>query len=341
MNNQLPIIDGALDGTRTMRLLCSMPLGRIGRVHSRQLSALPSRCRIYEVGPRDGLQNESTLVDTPTKVEFINRLSQIGAAAVETTSFVSAKAIPQMADCDAVMDGIDKVAGVEYPVLVLNLKGFERARAAGATSVAIMTVPSATFAQRNNNCTPDETMRRAEEITRAATSCGVRVRGYVSCALGCPFEGPIAPAPVADMAGRLFSAGCHEVCLADTIGTGTAGSMRALLASVLPKVPASHLAVHCHDTYGQALANIYVALQHGVTTIDSSVAGLGGCPFAGPGASGNVATEDVVYMLDGLGIHSGVCFAKAVEAGQFIVDAIGRTNASRASVAYQRRARAA
>ena len=303
----------------------------------RRLTGLPSRCRIYELSPRDGLQNETTLVETATKVEFINRLSRIGAAAVETTSFVSAKAVPQMADCTAVMDQIERIDGIDYPVLVLNLKGFERALNAGANSVAIMTVPSETFARRNNNCSPSETVDRAEKIARAAIERGVRVRGYVSCSLGCPFEGPIAPQAVAEMAERLHLAGCQEICLADTIGTGTAGSMRLLLENVINKIPAERLAVHCHDTYGQALANIYVALEHGVATIDSSVAGLGGCPFAGPGASGNVATEDVVYMLDGLGIDSGVSFEKAVEAGQFIVDVLGRPNASRASVAYQRR----
>jgi len=186
-------------------------LSTVARAHRRLLSGLPTRCRIYELAARDGLQNEPKLVDTPTKVEFINRLSRIGAAVVETTSFVSAKAVPQMADGAAVLAGIDQLPGVEYPVLVLNLKGFELAREAGATSIAIMTVPSATFAHQNNNCTPDETVRRAEAIALAATEAGVRVRGYVSCALGCPFEGPVAPAAVAAMAERLHAAGCYEV----------------------------------------------------------------------------------------------------------------------------------
>ncbi|EOD16255.1 hydroxymethylglutaryl-CoA lyase [Emiliania huxleyi CCMP1516] len=303
------------------------------------LASLPARVRIYELGARDGLQNEQRIVDAATKIELIHRLARMGASSVETTSFVSARAVPQMADCEAVMAGVEQREGTDYPVLVLNLKGFERAKAAGARSIAVMAVPSVTFARKNNNCTPAETVERAATVAAAANAAGMRVRGYVSCALGCPFEGAMEPAAVADLAEGLQAAGCHEVCLADTIGTGTPGSMRALLLEVLPRVPSDQLAVHCHDTYGQALANIYEALQHGVSVIDSSVAGLGGCPFAGPGASGNVATEDVVYMLDGLGIESGVSFEQAVDAGEFIVQALGRHNSSRAAVAFQRRGR--
>lgn len=308
-----------------------------GRVHiatARRLSTLPKRVRVYEVGPRDGLQNEASLVDTATKVRFINLLSATGVSAVEPTAFVHPKWVPQMADHNDVMASFDWVDGVDYPVLVPNMKGFHNAVARGARTVAVIAMPSETFARKNLNCSAAESVTRAEEIARAADEQGVPCRAYVSCALFCPFEGPVAAAATAQVAAQLHRSGCYEVCLADTIGAGTPAHMAALLDAVRSEhVPTEQLAVHCHDTYGQALANIYCALQHGVATIDSSVGGLGGCPFAGPGASGNVATEDVVYMLDGLGVHSGVDFAQVVRAGDWIVRQIGRRNSSRAGVA--------
>jgi len=306
---------------------------------ARPFSSLPPRARIYELGPRDGLQNEAKLVDTDTKIAFIDMLSRTGVSAIEPTSFVSPKWVPQMADHKEVLGGIEMVSNVDYPILVPNLQGFNRSVAAGATSVAIMSTPSTSFARKNLNSTPEETVSRAEAIARAASDAGVRCRAYVSTALGCPFDGHTPPEKVAEHAARLYRAGCYEVCLADTIGTGTPGSMKRLIDEVLPLVPPERLAVHCHDTYGQALANILVALQHGIAVIDSSVAGLGGCPYAGPAASGNVATEDVVYMLQGLGIETGVDFDRVVTAGQFIVDFLGRPNSSRAGVASIKRQR--
>jgi len=298
---------------------------------------LPEYVRIYELGPRDGLQNEATLVDSSTKIRLVDLLSETGVAAVETTSFVHPKWVPQMADNVEVLQGITSRDGVDFPVLVPNLKGFEKAVASGAKSVAVVGIPSETFSHKNLNCSVAEGVRRTIEVVHASVDAGVPCRGYVSCALGCPFEGPMAPEAVAQLATELFEAGCYEIAIADTIGCGTPGDMGKLLQLLIPSVPADKLAVHCHDTYGQALANILCALQHGVTTIDSSVAGLGGCPFAGPAASGNVATEDVVYMLNGLGVRTGVDFQKVVSAGEFIVQHLGRGNSSRAAVASKKR----
>eukprot|EP00308_Calcidiscus_leptoporus_P024856 CAMPEP_0119353654 /NCGR_PEP_ID=MMETSP1334-20130426/2760_1 /TAXON_ID=127549 /ORGANISM="Calcidiscus leptoporus, Strain RCC1130" /LENGTH=333 /DNA_ID=CAMNT_0007366989 /DNA_START=35 /DNA_END=1036 /DNA_ORIENTATION=+ len=298
----------------------------------RSLSLLPPHARIYELGPRDGLQNEKVHVPTDAKVHFVDLLSRTGVHAVETTSFVSPRWVPQMSDHREVLQRIEQMESVSYPVLVPNMQGFEAAVAAGARIVAVMTAPSTTFARKNLNCTVDETVERAVAIAEAAEAKGLACRGYISCALGCPFEGEMEPAQVAPLAEALHRAGCYEVCLADTIGTGTAGSMDKLLKHVSSIVPIEKLAVHCHDTYGQALANILAALMHGVAVVDSSVAGLGGCPFA-PGAAGNVATEDVVYMLNGLGVESGVSFERVVQAGDYIVEVLGRRSASRAALA--------
>mmetsp|Transcript_9504 Transcript_9504/g.22893 ORF Transcript_9504/g.22893 Transcript_9504/m.22893 type:complete len:363 (-) Transcript_9504:63-1151(-) len=300
-------------------------------------SGFPDSVRIYELGPRDGLQSEAVIVGTADKIRFIDMLSQTGVAAVETTSFVHPKWVPQMADNVDVLNGISAQHSVDYPVLVPNLKGFDRAVAAGAKSVAVIGIPSETFARKNLNCSVEEGVQSAIAIVERAAESGVPCRAYVSCALGCPFEGPMDVRAVAALAGRLHAAGCYEVCLADTIGCGTPRDMETLLREVTPLVPPSQIAVHCHDTYGQALANILCALQHGVRTVDSSVAGLGGCPFAGPAASGNVATEDVVYMLNGLGVPTGVDFDSIVRAGEFIVGVLGRHNSSRAAVASQKR----
>ncbi|KAL3892660.1 MAG: hypothetical protein SGPRY_014913, partial [Prymnesium sp.] len=282
----------------------------------------PDRVQIYELGPRDGLQSERVLVDTPEKIRFVDMLSKTGVAAVETTSFVHPKWVPQMADNVAVMRGISQRAGVVYPVLVPNLTGFDRAVAAGASSIAVIGIPSETFSRKNLNCSAEEGVRSALAIVQKSVAYDIPCRAYVSCALGCPFEGPIDKTAVARVATRLFEAGCYEICLADTIGCGTPRDMELLLREVTPFVPAERIGVHCHDTYGQvrmtALANILCALKYGIRTVDSSAAGLGGCPFAGPAASGNVATEDVVYMLNGLGVPTGVDFDGVVEAGEFI-----------------------
>ncbi|CAM9705303.1 unnamed protein product [Lampetra planeri] len=296
------------------------------------ISGLPNRVKIVEVGPRDGLQNEKTVVPTAVKIELIERLAEAGCPVVEATSFVSPKWVPQMADHVEVMTGIRKLPGVSYPVLTPNLKGFQAAVKAGATEVAIFGAASESFSQKNINCSIAESLQRFEEVARAAQDANIPVRGYVSCVVGCPYEGKIYPAKVAEVAKRLYGMGCYEISLGDTIGVGTPGSMREMLRAVSREVPMSALAVHCHDTYGQALANILIALQMGVSVVDSSVAGLGGCPYA-CGASGNVATEDVVYMLNGLGIQTGVDLQKLIEAGDFICKALNRRSGSKVSQA--------
>jgi isopropylmalate/homocitrate/citramalate synthase len=289
---------------------------------------LPQRVRLVEVGPRDGLQNEQEIVPTAVKVELIDRLSAAGFPAVEATSFVSPKWVPQMADAAAVMAAIRRRPGVRYPVLVPNLRGFEAALAAGADEVAVFVAASESFSRRNINCSIAESLERARPVFDAARANGVRVRGYISVVLGCPYEGDVDPARVADIAAALHRLGSYEVSLGDTIGTGTAGRTQALLARVAAEVPVAALAGHFHDTYGQALANVYAALQTGVATFDCAVAGLGGCPYA-KGATGNVASEDVVYLLDGLGLDTGVDLTTLRRAGEYISAALGRAPASR------------
>ena len=288
--------------------------------------------RIVEVGPRDGLQNERGEVPTAVKVELIERLADAGLAAVEATAFVSPKWVPQMADHTEVLERIRRKPGVSYPVLTPNLKGFEAARAAGATEVAIFGAASEAFSKKNINCSIAESLERFRPVAEAATAAGVKVRGYVSCVLGCPYEGEIKAERVADVAWALYEMGCYEVSLGDTIGTGTPGKTKAMIEACAKRVPVEKLAGHYHDTYGQALANIYASLEMGVGTFDASVAGLGGCPYAA-GASGNVATEDVVYMMNGLGVRSGVDLDRLVEIGQWICGVLGRTPASKASLA--------
>ncbi|MFK7976750.1 MAG: hydroxymethylglutaryl-CoA lyase [Halioglobus sp.] len=295
--------------------------------------SLAQRVQLVEVGPRDGLQNESTSIPVQAKIDLIDDLANAGHTAIEAGSFVNPKWVPQMADSEAVFAGINRKAGTRYAALTPNLKGFERALAAGATEVAVFTVTTEAFSQKNTNCSIQESLERFAPVTEAANRNNIPVRGYVSCVLGCPYEGEVAPEKAAILTQQLFDMGCYEVSLGDTIGKGTAGSMSALLEAVLAKAPAQNLAVHCHDTYGQALSNILVALQHGIAVVDSSVAGLGGCPYA-PGASGNVATEDVVYMLDGLGIDTGVNLDKLIAAGQKISTLLGRTNASSVARAH-------
>jgi hydroxymethylglutaryl-CoA lyase len=289
---------------------------------------LPKKVRIVEVGPRDGLQNEPGVVSAAVKIELINRLADAGLRAIEATAFVSAKWVPQMADNAEVMAGIRRKPGVSYPVLVPNLKGFEAALAAGAKEVAVFGAASEAFSQKNINCSIAESLARFEPVAQAAKQHGVLVRGYVSCVAGCPYQGAVEPAAVAEVAAALYRMGCYEVSLGDTIGVGTPGKIQAMLAAVAQAVPMEKLAAHFHDTYGQALANLYAALELGVASIDSSVAGLGGCPYA-KGASGNVATEDVVYMLNGLGMETGVDLDLVFEAGRYICEQLKREPSSK------------
>ena len=289
---------------------------------------LPKFVRMVEVGPRDGLQNEKSMVPTAVKVELVNRLSDAGLSVVEAASFVSPKWVPQMGDSAEVLAGIARKPGVRYAALTPNLKGLEGALAAKADEVAVFGAASESFSQKNINCSIAESLDRFAPVMEQAKAAGVPVRGYVSCVLGCPYEGEIAPRAVADVAERLFAMGCYEISLGDTIGTGTPTKAQLMIAAVAERVPVDKIAVHFHDTYGQALANILAALQMGVAVVDSSVAGLGGCPYA-KGASGNVASEDVLYMLNGLGIETGVDLDKLIAAGAFISDAIGRPTASK------------
>jgi isopropylmalate/homocitrate/citramalate synthase len=289
---------------------------------------LPHKVRLVDVGPRDGLQNEQADVPTAVKVALIDKLSAAGFPAVEATAFVSPKWVPQMADAAAVMAQIDRRPGTRYPVLTPNLKGFEAALAARADEVAVFVAASESFSRRNINCSIAESLERARPVFEAAKAHGVRVRGYVSCVLGCPYEGEIDPAKVRDVAEALWREGAYEVSLGDTIGTGTAGKTQVLIRTVAERVPVTALAGHFHDTYGQALTNLYAALEQGVATFDCSVAGLGGCPYA-KGATGNVASEDVLYLLQGLGIDTGVDMIKLRGAGRYISDFLGRAPVSR------------
>ena len=289
---------------------------------------LPTRVRIVEMGPRDGLQNEKQIVSTDTKVELIARLGAAGLPAIEAASFVSPRWVPQMGDAADVMARIERRPGVSYPVLTPNLQGFEAALAAGATEVAVFGAASESFSRKNINCSIAESLVRFEPVMAAAQAAGIRVRGYVSCVLGCPYEGEISPEAVASVAATLFEMGCYEVSLGDTIGAGTPGKTRRMLDAVARRVPVDKLAGHYHDTYGQAVANVYASLEAGVACFDSAVAGLGGCPYA-PGASGNVATEDVVYMLDGLGIETGISLDALVDTAGWISERLGRPPASK------------
>ena len=300
---------------------------------------LPHAVRLCEVGPRDGLQNEKAMVPTDVKVALIDMLTDAGLPAIEATSFVSPKWVPQMADAADVMARIARKAGVRYPVLTPNLKGFDAALAAGADEVAVFVAATESFSKRNINCSIAESLERARPVFEAAREAGVRVRGYISVVLGCPYEGNVDPAAVAEIAAALHALGAYEVSLGDTIGTGTAGKTQVLLRRVAERVPIAALAGHFHDTYGQALANIYASLELGVATFDCSVAGLGGCPYA-KGATGNVATEDVVYLLDGLGIETGVDMTKLRSAGRFISDHLQRPSMSRVARALDARSAA-
>jgi hydroxymethylglutaryl-CoA lyase len=292
------------------------------------MDALPAAVRIVEVGARDGLQNEKTIIPAATKIELIDRLSATGLRTIEATSFVSPKWVPQLADAAEVFAGITRKAGVAYPVLVPNLQGYERAREVGATEVAIFTAASEAFNQKNINASIDESIERFLPVLERARADHVKVRGYVSTVLGCPYQGDVPVADVVRVARRMHDLGCYEVSLGDTIGIGTPAKARAMLRAVAAEVPMAALAVHFHDTRGQALANILACLEEGVAVVDSSVSGTGGCPYA-KGATGNVATEDVVYMLEGMGIATGIALPALIETGLWLSDQLGRATSSR------------
>ncbi len=290
--------------------------------------------KIVEVSPRDGLQNETKIIPTPVKIEFINQLSATGLSVIETTSFVSPKWIPQLADHAEVFQAIQKNPQVSYPVLVPNMQGFANALAVGVKEIAVFTTPSEKFSQKNTHCSVAESLMKIADITAAAAKNNIPVRAYISCVLGCPYEGYINPKAVAELAEKLIILGCYEISLGDTIGVGTPLNTQKMLQSVMEKVNSQSLAVHFHDTYGQALTNIYVALEHGIQVIDSSVSGLGGCPYA-QGSSGNVATEDVVYLLNGLNIQTGIDLEKLIAVGKFITGFIGCQTRSKVSLAHK------
>ncbi|KAH1084246.1 hypothetical protein J1N35_024007 [Gossypium stocksii] len=299
------------------------------------LRNLPAHVKIVEVGPRDGLQNEKEIVPTSTKVQLIKMLVSSGLTVVEATSFVSPKWVPQLADAKDVMDAIRNIQGARFPVLTPNLKGFEAAVSAGAKEVAIFASASESFSKSNINCSIEDSLARFRDVVSAAREISLPVRGYVSCVVGCPVEGIVPPSKVAYVVKQLFDMGCSEISLGDTIGVGTPGTVIPMLENVMNVVPIDNLAVHFHDTYGQALSNILTSLQMGISTVDSSVSGLGGCPYA-KGASGNVATEDVVYMLNGLGIEANVDLEKLLLAGDFICKHLRRPPSSKTAVALSR-----
>ena len=296
-------------------------------------AALPKAVRLVEVGPRDGLQNEKA-VSLEAKVELVNRLAETGLVTIETGAFVSPKWVPQMADSAAVFTQISRKAGISYAALTPNLQGYEAAKAAGATEVAVFGAASEAFTQKNINCSIAESLQRFAPVMARAKLDGIKVRGYVSCVVGCPYQGEVTPAEVALVAKALLEMGCYEISLGDTIGVGTPAKVNAMLDAVLEVVPVAQLAVHFHDTYGQALSNIYAALQRGIAVVDSSVAGLGGCPYAA-GASGNVATEEVVYLLNGLGIQTGVDLQQLASIGWFISEQLGKAPSSKVGLALK------
>lgn len=298
------------------------------------VNQLPAKVKIVEVGPRDGLQNEKAPLTARDKINLIEKLADAGVSYIETGSFVSPKWVPQMATSSDVFAGIKRREHITYAALTPNLKGFEGAIAAKADEVAIFGAASEAFSQKNINCSIEESLQRFEPVMAAAKAAGIPVRGYVSCVLGCPYDGDIEPEKVAEVAEKLFAMGCYEISLGDTIGVGTPAGVKKMLQAVMKRVPVEKLAVHFHDTYGQALTNIYTAMQMGIAVVDSAIAGLGGCPYA-KGASGNVATEEVVYLLNGLDIDSGINLEKLLEAGWFISDKIGKPPVSKVSAAYR------
>ncbi|XP_061963116.1 hydroxymethylglutaryl-CoA lyase, mitochondrial-like isoform X3 [Populus nigra] len=298
-------------------------------------SSIPEYVKIVEVGPRDGLQNEKDIVPTAVKVELIKMLASSGLPVVEATSFVSPKWVPQLADAKDVMEAIRDFKGARFPVLTPNLKGFEAAIANGAKEVAVFASASEGFSKSNINCSIEDSLVRYHEVALSASKLSIPVRGYISCVVGCPVEGMVSPSKVAYVAKKLCDMGCYEISLGDTIGVGTPGTVIPMLEAVIDVVPIEKLAVHFHDTYGQALSNILASLQMGISTVDSSVSGLGGCPYA-KGASGNVATEDVVYMLNGLGVKTNVDLQKIMLAGNFIRKHLGHSCGSKTAIALSK-----
>jgi hydroxymethylglutaryl-CoA lyase len=297
---------------------------------------IPSKVKIVEVGPRDGLQNEAKTVPAEVKITLIEKLVDAGLPVVESGAFVSPRWVPQMATSSEVFSGVEKRAGVSYPMLVPNLKGLEAALDAGVEEISGFAAASETFSQKNTNCTIAESLERFRQVTEKAIAENLKIRGYISCALGCPYEGEVSMDTVAEIARQLLDLGCYEISLGDTIGVGTPVKAQAMVERVREVVPVEQIAAHFHDTYGQGLANLHAVLQSGIAVIDSSVAGLGGCPYA-KGASGNVATEDVLYMLDGMNIDTGVDMQKLLEAGQYINQFLGRESASRAALALSKK----
>ena len=293
---------------------------------------IPEKIQIVEVGPRDGLQNEKEWVPTETKISLIEKLADAGLTKIEATSFVSPKWVPQLKDAHEVFTGIKRIAGVSYPVLTPNMKGFERALEADAKEIAVFSAASEAFSQKNTNCSIEESINLFQPVLDEATKTNIPVRGYISCVLGCPYQGNVAVEDVVNLAAKMTEMGCFQISLGDTIGAGTPVQAKRMVQKVSEKVPVSKLALHFHDTRGQALANIYACLELGVTVIDASVAGLGGCPYA-KGATGNVATEDVVFMLHGMDIETGIDLNKLIDTGRFISDVLGRVPQSRVSVA--------
>jgi len=300
-----------------------------------QASFLPKQVKIVEVGPRDGLQNESANLPVEVRVALIEKLVDAGLSVVESGSFVSEKWIQQMASSADVYADIHKIAGVSYPMLVPNMKGLETALEVGVKEISIFAAASESFTQNNINCSIQQSIENYQQVIMTAQDNNMEIRGYISCVLGCPFEGNISINKVAEIAEKLFDLGCYEISLGDTIGVGTAGNARTMVECVGKKVPVQHLAVHFHDTYGQSLANIYAVMQSGISTIDASVAGLGGCPYA-QGASGNVATEDVLYMLNGLKIKTGIDMDKLLQAGLYITQYLGREPTSKVALALSK-----
>jgi hydroxymethylglutaryl-CoA lyase len=297
-------------------------------------SSLPSKVKVVEVGPRDGLQNEKLQIGAEDKIALIEQLADAGVSYIESGSFVSPKWVPQMATSTDVFNGITRKENITYAALTPNMKGFEAAIAANASEVAIFGAASEAFSQKNINCSIEESLQRFEPIMQAAKAANIPVRGYVSCVVGCPYDGFIEPEQVAMVAEKLYQMGCYEISLGDTIGVGTPASVTNMIQAVSARVPMAKLAVHFHDTYGQALTNIYTALQMGINVVDSAIAGLGGCPYA-KGASGNVATEDVLYMLNGLGIETGIDFERLLKAGWFISEKLSKPPVSKVSTAFQ------
>ena len=293
---------------------------------------IPEKIQIVEVGPRDGLQNEKEWVPTETKISLIEKLADAGLTIIEATSFVSTKWVPQLKDAHEVFTGIKRISDVSYPVLTPNMKGFERALEADAKEIAVFSAASEAFTQKNTNCSIEESINRFRPVLEEAKKTNIPVRGYISCVLGCPYQGNVAVEDVVNIAAKMTEMGCFQISLGDTIGAGTPVQAKRMVQKVSEKVPVSKLALHFHDTRGQALANIFACLELGVTVIDASVAGLGGCPYA-KGATGNVATEDVVFMLHGMDIETGIDLNKLIETGRFISGVLGRVPQSRVSIA--------